>query len=280
MDIPSTLAGRQPGDRRDRNFVPVAVRLAANVVLPIAIAATTAVGAISHGAIAVYWFLGTAVGLILNGLITYNRDRASDSMRETAIRTAADLTAYLNDTWNALVTALGKVTVSEDPGGADRAFASLSDKAVDLAQSVLKATSASSTRAAFYSLKGDSLKREYFIGWSDCPAPRPDFQVGRSEHDNQAIRIARGEDSLLVENLEEDPPPYFMEARTRVYKSLIAVPVRAGGKSYGLLTADSSRAYALTKSHQGFLILIAGLLGAGVAHVEAVNARQNLTSNP
>jgi GAF domain-containing protein len=65
-----------------------------------------------------------------------------------------------------------------------------------------------------------------------------------------------------------------MDFRGRSYKSFVSVPVRAGNKSFGLLTADADRAYALTEVERGFLILIAGALGAGMAHVEAVEAKE------
>ena len=276
----SALAGRQPKRKPDRNWPSAILQLAANVVLPIVIALTTAVGTVNHGAIAVYWYLGTVIGLFINGLISYSKDRTSNLARNTAIKSEIDLATALNDTGQPLVAALGNVTACENPDDAARELAVLIDRAVSLAQSVLASTSDSRTRAAFYSMEGDRLERKCCQRWTGSTAPRTEFVRGRNEHDNEVIRFTHGENALLVQNLEEHPPPHFIDCKGRVYKSFVSVPVRAGKKSYGLLTADSDRAYALTENHEGFLILIAGVLGAGVAHVETVTAKRNGTSSP
>lgn len=279
MKTVSALAGREPKGKPGKNWRTAALQVATNVVLPIAIAVTTAIGVANHGAIAVYWYLGTFVGLLINGLISYNRDRTSSAVRNAAVRSETDLATALNNTGQPLIAALGNVTACEAPEDADRAVAVLIDRAVSLAQSVLATTSDSQTRAAFYSIEGDRLERKKWYGWTGSTAPRTDFTRGRSEHDNEVVRFVHGENALLVDNLEERPPPHFVDCRGRVYKSFVSVPVRAGTKSYGLLTADSDRAYALTGNHRGFLMLIAGVLGAGVAHVEAVTAKQNGTNS-
>jgi hypothetical protein len=275
----SALAGRQPKHKPDRGWPTATLRVATNIVLPIVIAVTTAIGTVNHGAVAVYWYLGTVVGLLINGLISYNKDRTASVARNTAIRSETDLAAALNNTGQPLVSALGSVTACENPDDAEREVAVLIDRAVSLAQSMLGATSDSQTRAAFYSIDGNRLQRKLWHGWAGCTAPRTEFMRGRSEHDDEVVKFVHGENALLVENLEEHPPPHFMDSRGRVYKSFVSVPVRAGNKSYGLLTADSDRAYALNGNHRGFLILIAGVLGAGVAHVEAVAAKRNGASS-
>jgi hypothetical protein len=279
MKTVSALAGREPKGKPDKNWRTAALQVATNVVLPIAIAVTTAIGVANHGVIAVYWYLGAFVALFINGLISYNRDRTSSAIRNAAVRSETDLATALNNTGQPLIAALGNVTACEAPEDADRAVAVLIDRAVSLAQSVLATTSDSQTRAAFYSIEGDRLERKKWYGWTGSTAPRTDFTRGRSEHDNEVVRFVHGENALLVDNLEERPPPHFSDCRGRVYKSFVSVPVRAGTKSYGLLTADSDRAYALTGNHRGFLMLIAGVLGAGVAHVEAVTAKQNGTNS-
>lgn len=276
----SALAGRQPRSKPDRSWPSAISQLATNVLLPIIVAVTTAVGVISHGVVAVYWYLGTVLALFVNGWISYSKDRTSNADHNAAIKSEINLATALNNTGQPLVAALGTVTACESPDDANREVAVLIDRAVSLAQSVLSTTSDSQTRAAFYCIEGDRLERKLWRGWTGSTAPRTEFMSGRTEHDNEVVRFAHGENALLIENLEERPPPHFIDFRGRVYKSFVSVPVRAGNKSYGLLTADSDRAYSLTGNHRGFLILIAGILGAGVAHVEAITAKHNGTINP
>ncbi len=234
---------------------------------------TGAIAAVNHGPIRVYWSLGSFVALFLNGLISYNKDRTGAAIRDAVIRIRTDLATALNDTGQPLVVALGNVTATDSIVDAQRELAVLIDKSVSLAQTELARSSSSKTRAAFYCIEGDHLVRKTYRGWSGANAPRREFIQGRSEHDNEVIRFVHGENALLVEDLENFPPPHFEDFRGRSYKSFVSIPVRAGSKCFGLLTADSDRAYALTVVERGFLILIAGALGAGVAHVEAIEAK-------
>lgn len=278
----SVLAdGRRKG-RPDAGWRTTVSRIATNVLLPIVVTTTAAVGADNRGAVAVYWYLGTVVGLFINGLISYNKDRTATAARNSAIRSETDLATALNNTGQPLVAALGRVTACRRLEDANAAAGVLIDRAVSLAESVLATMFNSLTRAAYYSIegeRGDRLERKLWHGWTGSTAPRTSFELGRSEHDNEVVKFAHGENALLVDDLEERPPPHFVDPKGRVYKSFLSVPVRAGDKSYGLLTADSDRAYALTGNHRGFLILIAGVLGAGVAHVEAVAIKSDDEAN-
>lgn len=261
------------GEAAPKRRLAAASRLTSIIVIPVIIAVTTAIAGVNHGPVKVYWYLGTFVGLLINGLIAYNKDRTAIAIRNAAIRSETDLATALNDTGKPLVVALGNVTATERPEDAKRELAVLIDRAVSLAQTVLARTSYSQTRAAYYCIDGTSLDRRLWHGWTGSTAPRMTFMPGRSEHDDEVIKFAHGENALLIQDLEDHPPPHFIDNKGRCYKSFVSVPVRAGSTSYGLLTADSDRAYALTETDQGFLILIAGVLGAGVAHVEAVTAK-------
>jgi hypothetical protein len=243
-----------------------------NIILPLIIVLTTAIAAVNHGPVRVYWSLGTFVAIFLTGLVNYNRDRVATTAREEAIRSKTDLATVLNDAGQPLVVALGSVTATRSVEDARREVAVLVDRAVSLAQTALGRSSSSRTRATFYRIEGNRLVRKSYHGWTGCEAPRRDFVGGRSDHENEAIRIARGENALLVKDLPNHPPPHFADATGRPYQSFVSVPVRAGNISLGLLTADADRAYALTEIEEGFMILIAGALGAGVAHVEAIES--------
>jgi GAF domain-containing protein len=224
---------------------------------------------------AVYWYIGTVVGLLINGLIGYHKDRTSAAGRQAAIKSATELATEQNNMWRPLITALGKVTAAVNTADALPELKVLTDRAVGLAQTQLATSSYSSTRAAFYALEGDRLARERWHGWNGCRAPRTEFVQHRSPHDDEMIRCANGENAQWIDDLEQDPPAHFIDFKGRSYKSCISVPVRAGNISYGLLTADSDRAYALTGNDRGFMILIAGMLAAGLAHVAAVSGKGN-----
>ena len=71
---------------------------------------------------------------------------------------------------------------------------------------------------------------------------------------------------LLSEDLESVTPRHFDYSRGTSYKSFITVPVRAGSESYGILTIDSDRANSLTEVDRGYVVLLAGVLAAGIAH--------------
>jgi hypothetical protein len=251
-------------------------RATTNVILPLVAVTTTAIAAVKHGPVRVYWSLGTFFGVLVIGLISYNKDRTSAVIREDAIRSRTDLATALNDTGQPLVAALGNVTAADLPEDARREIAVLLDRAVSLAQTEMGSSSSSRTRAAFYCIEGDRLVRKSFHGWAGSDAPRTEFVQGRSEHDNEVIRFAHGENALLVQDLENNPPPHFSDFRGRSYKCFVSVPVRAGRKSFGLLTADADQAFALTEVERGFMILIAGVLGAGMAHVDAIESKAHV----
>jgi putative methionine-R-sulfoxide reductase with GAF domain len=218
------------------------------------------------------------LGVLVSGVFTYTNDRNSSAYRNKAIRLKTDLATALNDTGRPVVVALGNVTAARRVAPAREVLAILRDRAVSLAQSEIGNQSTCKTRAAFYRFEegGRRLVRVSYQGWAaGCKAPRTEFVSGRSDHDDEVIKFAVGEDSLLVRDLENYPPAHFADAKGRSYKSFVSVPVRAGTKSFGLLTADADHAYALTDIDEGYLVLIAGALAAGLAHVETVEAHGN-----
>lgn len=264
----------RPDSRRGSlKWGQVVARLTINVILPLLIAVAAAIAAVKTGPVRVYWSLGSFIALAAAGVANYNKDRTATSVKDAMARRTTELATSLNDTGHPLVTALGKVTAAEQPEEAKRELAVLLDRGVSLARTEIGRCSNSMTRAVFYCLEGNELTRKEVHSWNGCPAPRRDFVKGRSEHDDAVLRFVHGENSLLVCDLENNPPPHFADARGRPYKSFVAVPVRAGSKSFGLLSVDSDRANALSGVERGFLVLIAGVLAAGMAHVETVSPK-------
>jgi len=257
-----------------RRIPQLSKRVTSNILLPLIIVVFTAIASVKHGPVRVYWSLGAFVVVALTGVINYGKDRTGATLRDATLRLRVEYATVLNDTGQPLITALGNVAAAGTPTDAKRELAVLVDRAVSLAQTEIARSSSSRTRAAFYCIKGAGLQRQVYHGWTGSDAPRREFVRDRSEHDNEVIRFAYGENALLVKDLENHPPPHFVDFRGRSYKSFVSVPVRAGNKSFGLLTADSDTAYALSEIERGFLILIAGALGAGMAHVEALESQR------
>jgi hypothetical protein len=214
-------SGRAAEIARRRIAAPWLSQLTTNVLLPLVIVVTTAIAAVKHGPTRVYWSLGTFVAVFVIGLISYNKDRTSAAIRDEAIQSRTELATALNDTAQPLVVALGNVTAADSVDEAKENVAVLIDRAVSLAQTELARSSDSRTRSALYCIEGNRLVRRVYHGWNGADAPRREFVRGRSEHDDEVIRFVHGENALLVEDLENHPPPHFIDFRGRSYKSFV-----------------------------------------------------------
>ena len=265
--------GRVAGITGTRVLTRRWVQFASNIVLPLSVAICSAIAAVEHSYARVYWSIGSIFSLFLIGLIGYSKDRAATAITNEYLRSKSNVATALNDAGKSLVVAVGDVTSANSFAGASTNLKVLTDRAVSLAQSELARSSKSRTRAALYCFEGDHLKRNSYHGWNGASAPRTEFIPGRSDHDDEVLRFARGENALLVDDLVNAPPPHFSDNKGRSYKSLASVPVRAGDKSFGFLTADSDTAHALTGVELGHLVLIAGVLAAGMAHVETLKSK-------
>jgi hypothetical protein len=116
-----------------------------------------------------------------------------------------------------------------------------------------------STRSVLYSLSrdGTTLKRYDHEGWEGrADEPRMNFEDKEEDKDREAVRIARGNEAVLVGYID-DPD--------RSYKCLAAVPVRVGGTSFGLLAVDSDKPLSLVELDLQYLITIARYLAAALA---------------
>ena len=202
------------------------------------------------------------------------KERRSKSVDKTTEQVKAELATNLADMGNALLTLLGDVTSATKLDEATAAIKVLIDRSVSLAQNQLgrQTDIPCRVRAAYYQFDdgNKNLARNNSHTCAGDKPPRTRFVGSGSDHDDDVIRLALGEDVRFIRDLEREPLPYSLDSGTRSYKTLIAVPVRSGNSSYGLLTADSDVAYSLTSADKGFLILFAGILAAGLAHLETV----------
>jgi hypothetical protein len=246
------------------------------VLLPIVSAVTTAVAAVNHGPVRVYWIMGSVGAIGAGSVLSVMKERRTKSAYKNAERTKAELATKLADIGFPLLIALGNVTSASTVNDVTAAIEVLIDRSVGLAQTQLgKQTDLDCRiRATYYELdqNREKLLRNKSHYCAGQKLPRPDFVKGRNDHDDEAIKLALREDVLFIPNLDNESLPGSTDSTSRSYKTLIAVPVRAGKSSYGLLTADSNLAYSLTNADRGFLMLVAGTLAAGLAHMEAVKS--------
>jgi hypothetical protein len=244
------------------------------VLLPITSAVTIAIAAVHHGPVRVYWSIATVAAIGASATLSVIKERRSKSVDKTTEQVKAELATKLADMGNALLTLLSDVTSTTKIDEATAAIKVLIDRSVSLAQNQLgnQTNIKCHVRAAYYQFDDGNknlVRNNYHTSAGDKP-PRPRFVGGGSDHDDDVIRLALGEDVRFVRDLENELLPYSPDSGTRPYKTLISVPVRVGNSSYGLLTADSDVTYSLTSADKGFLILFAGTLAAGLAHLEAV----------
>jgi hypothetical protein len=122
------------------------------------------------------------------------------------------------------------------------------------------------TRGIFYQLEeNDRVVLRAHEGSYGDQKPRPLFDGRNSLNERRVVELAKGERVLVVNDIDAAPPEYFSDYRGRPYKSYIAVPVRAGDRPLGVLMIDSDTPNALTDVDVGYAILLAGILGTGLA---------------
>lgn len=240
------------------------------VLLPIVTLVATAIASVNQGWSRAYWYSIAGAAILAAGVLNIFKQRQADRFRSEAVSAKAALSITLADSGQPLISQLGTVTSSFNLEEIRSAVDTLTARTVALARSLSGRNSpvACATRAVFYELQDKRLVRRNHEGRAG-EAPRQDFQAGRSEHDDEVLRLAQGEKVLVVDDLAGQPPPHFIDAAGRTYRSFIAVPVRAGRRSFGLLIADSDKPRSLGSEDKGFLILLAGILAAGLAHLHA-----------
>jgi hypothetical protein len=253
------------------------------VILPIGSAVTTAIAAVNHGPVRVYWSIGAVAAIAASSALGAFKEHGAKSAYKSAEQKKSELATKLADIGFPLLTALGNVTSAATLDDATAAINVLIDRSVSLAQTQLghQTTVSCQVRATYYEFdngKNKLLRNKYHV-CAGANLPRIEFVLDKNDQDDDVIRLALREDVRFVRNLDSESLPYSTDSASRTYKTLIAVPVRAGNNSYGLLTADSDVAYSLTNADRGFLILVAGTLAAGLAHMEAVKiaAKSQLT---
>ncbi|WP_430790974.1 GAF domain-containing protein [Actinoplanes sp. G11-F43] len=204
---------------------------------------------------------------LLGKLTLIRAEVAAEKSFEQELRGVA-----LTRTAQPLITALGDIVAAETESEREKA----TDVLVRLTVSVAKAVCGQNlsrvvnTRAIFYQLESDSVAtRRAYDGTYEGVQPRWDFDARRSLNDKRVLELAKGDRVLVVNDIDASPPAHFADYQGRPYKSYVAVPVRAGDTAFGVLAIDSDTPNSLTDVDVGYAILVAGILGAGLAAADS-----------
>ncbi|GAA4474257.1 GAF domain-containing protein [Phytohabitans houttuyneae] len=226
--------------------------------------------AASHGSIKAFWAITAIVATAASATFTVVKERQARAATRTASQARAQLAAGLNRAGAPLLTVLGNVTTAKTPEDMRAAIEVLTARVIDIAHSQCGRSRrpGANLRAVYYSYVDNRLERRDWTGRLTSSPPRSAFTSGANLHDTEVVRFAASDERLLiVDDLYYNAPAHFIDAKGRTYRSFIAVPVRAGETSFGLLTLDSDLGGSLTETDAGHLILLAGVLAAGLAHL-------------
>jgi len=237
------------------------------IAFPIITAAASATAAGTHGTARVLGLLTAILGTAGTTVTAVRKERRAAASAAAVATAEAVITTRLNEAGAPLLEALGTLTAARTDEARAAALDVLIHRAVDIAhqQCGRRSRPPAARRAVLYLLNDGRLERRAYAG-RQSNAPRRAFQQPGTAHDAEAVRLAHSEEVLFVDDLHTGPPPHFVDARGRSYRSFIAVPVRTADTPFGLLVLDADQPNALSPADKGHLILIAGVLAAGFAH--------------
>jgi len=242
------------------------------ILLPPGAAALSAIAAVNQGLARFYW-AATAVFVILVqaivGVVKEVRKSKGESTFEARKRAVQERLAEAS---RPLVLALCRVSSGADPLRRQAEVNTLVLAAVATARAECGSGTRSNYRSSFYSLRGDRLERVAFDGRPGHREPRRLFDPQDALDLRQldaalAVRTARGDNMLFVDDLHEKPPPSITNPEGRSYRTMLAVPVNADGRHFGLFAIDSPDQKSLSDVDQKYILLIAGMIAACLAQL-------------
>lgn len=262
-----------PGDSAPRRWGRSVLRYGPPTTFPVVASVTALVAGVNHGSVRVYWSIAAVAATAGTAIFNALKERQSRASVSAAATGRTELGRALAVAGEPLVTALGTLTAGRNSEDRRAALETLRHLTVQVAAARcgrdVPNKDRGQIRSSYYELNGDKLERRSFSGRRANRPPRKDFQRGRSDHDDEALKVASGDGVLLVEDLEKNRPPWFNFNHDTSYRTFITVPVKAGDHSFGLLSIDSDKPHSLTDVDRGFTILLAGLLAAGLAHTSS-----------
>ncbi|GAA4198888.1 GAF domain-containing protein [Actinocatenispora rupis] len=255
-------------DEGGRERFPRWARYGLIVVLPVATVVTTAAASVTAGPVRVYWILGTVAVTLIAGYLNVSEARKAERMRVTAVQARAELGESLSRAGQPLLEVLGRVVGTKAQVERKRHLEVLVTKSVELAASQCgRKETGCRTRSVFYTLSrdGTELANPLKSGWLGN-SPRDRYTSTAGEAEREMVMLAQGERARLIGDVRRDSSDCLYPGQQ--HRSFLAVPVRANGKSHGLLMVDSDVPDSLTEVDLGYLILIANALAAGLARDE------------
>jgi len=238
-------------------------------LLPFLAAVTSLVAGASAYPGKVYWSLGTVLFVTAAAALSSRNNRLADTATEAAVEAKAQLATALTGAGQPLITVLAELSAAGRFGYREK-IAVLQDRVVGIAKvqcgRTVAKNSSDHVRAVFYEFdpaNRNRLVRKKFEGRNGL-TPRLDFVAGRSRQDDGVVGLAQAENSLLVADIYVDAPAY-LDRNGRSFRSLISIPVQAGGKSFGLFAVDSSEPGIFNDIDVRYATLLAGLLACGLA---------------
>lgn len=217
------------------------------------------------------WLLGGVVCAVLLAFAEYSdqqvrslegaQNRARAALRDEV--QVASLVEY-SEGVNGALTPIAKYLSELIDCSRDEKLAkigTLTHKVVEASVSIADAA----TRGAYYKLNGGTLVREAFV--TSTTEPRASFKMGSADLRAMMKIIGEGkprytEDILTV--------PKVSRSAGANYRTVYAVPIRAGDRPYGILTVDAVPVDALLPSERVLISALGALLGVGSAVRDAV----------
>lgn len=255
-------------DEGGRERFPRWARYGLIVVLPAATVVTTAAASVTAGPVRVYWVLGTIAVTLAGGYLNVNEARKAARMQITAVTAKAELGESLSRAGQPLLEVLGQVVGTRTPGERRQHLKVLVRKSVELAASQCgRRETGCRTRSVLYRLNrdGTALEDPLDAGWLGR-SPREGYAESASEAEREVVSLAKGKQARLVADVRQDRSDFVYPGQQS--GAFLAVPVRANGKSYGVLMVDSDVPHSLSDVDLGYLILISNALAAGLARDE------------
>jgi hypothetical protein len=267
------LNAATPNGQRDvKSGLRATVTQTLAVLLPVVGVITTALASVNKGWVKALLIAGVVLTTAGVTLLTLYKDRQAKKAQEQAIAAVANLDTAVTGAGQPLVAVLGRVMLESSPAKLANDVDTLRLMAITGATMQCgKIDGACRLRSTYYRLQQGRLERVGdHVGRPTGRPPRAAFKPTDGKVSRRVIEVAKGNRVIRIEDVDAAKPGEFEDYTGREYKAIIAAPVRAGDRSFGMLFVDSDRAYSLTEADAEYVNLVAGVLGAGYAHYETV----------
>jgi hypothetical protein len=234
-------------------------RYVLSIVLPMITTATGYAAAVTHGVLRLDMWIVAVLCTAGTAILGTRRDVRGTAASAAAIRAKAALETAILQSGQPIANSLNRISLAGDDekllvGAVNSLLTTILQTAYR--QCGRAGEKRGEIRSVFYLLTdNDTLERVEKQGRGGNALPRQCFR--RSTPDEEAaVELALHEDAVIINGIKK-----------RSYKELIAVPVRAGNTSFGMLCVDSDAANSLTKVDVDYMQLLATFLAAGIGRM-------------